>query len=565
MTINELHNKVSEEIKAEENDKSQNHLYLENIEDVLYSNAPEMRSELTPLNCGGIEVSGFLLTHGKLRLTYVDFDDAHDGEKVDDTLLPEELQSILNIRKQFESIEQLDEVFDIEDPVYEVYSSLIENPNIELTLLYITNKEFTNITELVLKGIEMSNSIIVEYENKSTLESKLKNHVEGDLIIDFSKYNIQTVNQANDQCNVLFFTMPTKALAEIYKEYGTSLLQDNVRLFLSTSGVNKGIKKSLRETPELFLSYNNGLSAVCKKVEIDADGKIGNIEGLQIVNGGQTTASIYSAYEDNINLDNSYVQVKLSEIQQEKKYKNMVLNIARYANTQNKINNSDFVSAEELFVKFEKISKQEVIPALDNTDFDNKIFFERMRGQKKIEENKIGKKEFESFYLLSLDIKSIAQVENIWNGAPSQAARGGEKSLMYFVEAKKDVNLTIEMYREVVARQLIVKKVEDIMEQSHAPGDRYKTSSRAKNFGPIASSIKYYSLTTIFNILKSKGVSFEEIYFQKEFNGIITDEELLAIVDKTFEFFDSYKTEINMLARNKNTEEEYLKLIETWR
>lgn len=565
MTLNELHTKVSSEIKSEENEKSQNHLYLENIEDVLYSNAPELRSELSAINCYGVEVSGFLLMHDKIRLTYIDFDDANDGESVNDALLPTELQSILKIKQQFESIDILDQEFDIEDPVYEVYATLIENPNIKLEIQYITNREFSNITELVLKGIEMSNNIKIDYENKSTLETKLKNHIEGDLTIDFSKYNIKTVNQANEQCNVLFFTMPTKALAEVYDEYGTSLLQDNVRLFLSTSGVNKGIKKSLRESPELFLSYNNGLSAVCKEVEIRDNGEIGNIKGLQIVNGGQTTASIYSAYEDGIDLEDSYVQVKLSEIRQEKKYKSMVLNIARYANTQNKVNNSDFVSAEELFVNFEKISRQEVIPALDNTDFDNKIFFERMRGQKKIEEKKIGKKEFENLYLLNLDIKSIAQIENIWNGSPAQAARGGEKSLMFFVETNKDVNLTVEKYRAVVARQIIVKKIEEIMEQSTAPGDRYRTSSRAKNFGPIASSIKYYTLTTIFKIIKAKGICFEDIYFQKQFEGVISDEKLLVIVDKTFEFFDSYQTEINMLARNKKTEEEYLKLIESWR
>lgn len=565
MTLNELYTKVDQELMTEDNDKSQNQLYLENIEEVLYYNSPEKKSELTSINCKGIEISGFLLLHDRLRLTYLDFDDVVEGTQVDDGELKAKIETILDIKNSFTTIEELDMCFDIEDPVYEVYETLVENPNTKLEIQVITNRDFTTVTEMVIKGIELSNNVSIEYENKSSLESALKNHVEGDLTIDFSKYKIKTVNQDNDQCNVLFFTMPTKALAEVYDEYGTSLLQDNVRLFLSTSGVNKGIKKSLRETPELFLSYNNGLSAVCKEVEVSNSGQIQSITGLQIVNGGQTTASIYSAFEDGIDLENSYVQVKLSEIRQEKKYKNMVLNIARYANTQNKINNSDFVSAEELFVEFEKLSKQEVIPARDNTDLDSKIFFERMRGQKKIEEKKLGKKEFEKLYLTTLDIKSIAQIENIWNGSPAQAARGGEKSLMFFVEASKDVQLTVEMYRNVVARQYVVRKLEEIMEQSTAPGDRYRTSSRSKNFGPIASSIKYYALTTIFASLKSKGVSFSDMYFQKEFTGIISDETLLAVVDKTFEFFDSYQTEINMLARNKTTEEEYLKLIESWK
>lgn len=557
MDIQELYNRVESELLNEEIDKSQNELYLENIEEIIYTNTPELKSELLTINCNDAEVSGYLIHDNTLRLAYLDFDPDSDNQMLGAEELIKKLQKVCGIRTAMSSIEELSESFDREDPIYDVYEAILEIKNLKLEIIVYTNKRVSELMDLMIKGLEISEDISIRLEDRNTLISHFNNYVAGDFIVDFSDYHVDTVEAKNDSCDVYFFTLPTIALAKLYDEHETALLQDNVRLFLKSSGVNKGVKKSLNETPELFLSYNNGLSAVCKEINFNEQGKISQITGLQIVNGGQTTASIHDAYKSNIDLSNSYVQVKLTHIKEEKNYKNMVINIARYANTQNKINNSDFISAEELFIEFEKRSFKETIPAIDSSDIDQKVFFERMRGQKKIELSKIGKKEFESKYVISLDIKSIAQIENIWEGYPSQAAKGGEKSLSFFVDNNKSTELTVDVYRKIIARQFIVKKVEEIMEQSEAPGTRYKTSNRSKNFGPIASSIKYYSLYAIFEQLKKLQISFTDIYLAKSFNGFLSDYEILKVIDNTFAFFDAYQTEINMLARNKETEAKY--------
>lgn len=86
--------------------------------------------------------------------------------------------------------------------------------------------------------------------------------------------------------------------------------------------VNKGIKVSLANEPQMFMAYNNGISTIAESIAVDegrSSGDIVNITeitGWQIVNGGQTTASIYNAYKAKLPLEQVNVQIKLSVIKQ---------------------------------------------------------------------------------------------------------------------------------------------------------------------------------------------------------------------------------------------------------
>ncbi len=92
--------------------------------------------------------------------------------------------------------------------------------------------------------------------------------------------------------------IPGETLFAIYEKYGARLLEANVRSFLSVTGkVNKGIRDTLRNDPEHFMAYNNGIVIVTDEAKLgtDSSGTEGLLwlKGMQIVNGGQTTASIY--------------------------------------------------------------------------------------------------------------------------------------------------------------------------------------------------------------------------------------------------------------------------------
>src|SRR5699024_3890388 len=122
-------------------------------------------------------------------------------------------------------------------------------------------------------------------------------------------------------------------------------------------GVNKGIRNTILNEPSKFFSYNNGITATAEKVEtIIEDGqlKISSVMDLQIVNGGQTTASLARAKIKDTNkadLSKIFVQMKLTVIDDEKQKEELVPQISQYANTQNKVNMSDLSSNHGYHIK----------------------------------------------------------------------------------------------------------------------------------------------------------------------------------------------------------------------
>lgn len=172
--------------------------------------------------------------------------------------------------------------------------------------------------------------------------------------------------------------VPGRLLAGIYIEHGSKVLEGNVRAFLGTSGsksVNSGIKKTINSNPTMFFTYNNGIAATAADVEIvtiDGQHLITKIVDLQIINGGQTTASLAEAVlkKTNPSLEGIYVAMKLTVIEDRESedengirfYDKMVQSIARYANSQNKVTAADFFSNEPFHVWMERTSKKMLAP-----------------------------------------------------------------------------------------------------------------------------------------------------------------------------------------------------------
>jgi hypothetical protein len=179
--------------------------------------------------------------------------------------------------------------------------------------------------------------------------------------------------------------VPGELLANLYGMYGTRLMEQNVRTFLQVkTKVNKGINQTIRQDPGMFFAYNNGITATATDVVV-TDGATGSalrsISNLQIVNGGQTTASLLQARDKNgADLSGVFVQMKLSVVQPELVEK-IVPDISRYANTQNRISESDFFSAHPFHVEMEKFSKTITPPVAPGDLVARSWFYERARGQ----------------------------------------------------------------------------------------------------------------------------------------------------------------------------------------
>jgi hypothetical protein len=214
------------------------------------------------------------------------------------------------------------------------------------------------------------------------------------ITIDFYKegYTVPCIISVseNESYQSFLAIISGQALAAIYEKYGSRLLEQNVRSFLQFTGkVNKGIRNTILKEPHMFLAFNNGIAATAEKIElgISSDGKgmvINNVEDFQIVNGGQTTASIYHTLKkDKADISGIFVQLKLSVVKNKDNFSEIVSRISEYANTQNKVSVSDLSSNRPYHIQLEKLSRSIYAPYVPGQNVQTRWFYERARGQYK--------------------------------------------------------------------------------------------------------------------------------------------------------------------------------------
>jgi hypothetical protein len=178
--------------------------------------------------------------------------------------------------------------------------------------------------------------------------------------------------------------MPGEALRVLYEKFGARLLEANVRSFLSVKakGVNAGIQTTLRQSPERFMAYNNGIVVVADEMLLAPPSEGGGIvylKGMQIVNGGQTTASVYFAKRKYPETDLGRVRVPAKIIvmreQDPAREEALVSDISRFANSQNAVKQSDLSANKPFHVEMEKLSNNVYCP-----DGQTRWFYERAAG-----------------------------------------------------------------------------------------------------------------------------------------------------------------------------------------
>lgn len=292
--------------------------------------------------------------------------------------------------------------------------------------------------------------------------------------------------------------MPGELLAQIYKDEGQELIQKNVRSYLQATGkVNKGIKNSLAKEPEMFMAYNNGISTIADSIEID-DKKTGNgivtikeITGWQIVNGGQTTASIYNALQNKFPLDNVSVQVKISVIKDTEKSGSIAANISKYANSQNKINMSDFNANDDYHIKMEQISRRTYIPVERGKETEQ-WFYERARGQYMVELNRQttvkAKREFKERIPKKRCISKTVAAKCImaYMGYPYCVSKGLETNFVIFSDMIKQGEIpqpSQSVYIDMIAKVILFQQCDKIVS--------------GLNFGGYKAQINYYVMALL--------------------------------------------------------------------
>lgn len=334
--------------------------------------------------------------------------------------------------------------------------------------------------------------------------------------------------------------IPGSLLAQIYKDEGQDLIQKNVRSYLQATGkVNKGIKASLAKEPEMFMAYNNGISTIADSIQVD-EKKSGNgivsikeITGWQIVNGGQTTASIYNAYQNKLPLDAVNVQVKLSVIKDQERAVEIASNISKYANSQNKINMSDFNANDEYHIKMEQISRRTFIPVEKGKETEQ-WFYERARGQYMVELNRQptpkAKKEFKERIPKKRCVSKTVAAKCLmaYMGYPYYVSKGLESNFVIFSDMVKSGQVpqpTQAVYIDMIAKVILFQQCDKIV--------------ASLNFGGYKAQINYYVMALIGKYYENL---FDANYIWK--NQMISPEMVNVIEDLALKVWNHFQNPV---------------------
>jgi len=313
----------------------------------------------------------------------------------------------------------------------------------------------------------------------------MRETVEVDFVELFGKTIPCIENTSSDIYSVYLAILDGVTLAQLYETHGARLLERNVRSFLQVKGaVNKGIRDTLRDEPEMFLAYNNGISVTAESVEVirDENGRpsIKQIRDMQIVNGGQTTASIFNAKRDkklDVDLSKVFVQMKLSVIQSPEEMDAIVPRISAYANTQNKVQIADFSANDPFHRKIEDLSRVIWAPAQSGLKPKN-WFYERARGQYSDqlsrESTPLRKKQFKEDHPCFTKT-DLAKYENTWDQFPYIVSEGAQKNFKKFtlrLQERKNYIPDELYYKRLIAKTILFRRTEKLVQLQNYGGYR---------------------------------------------------------------------------------------------
>ena len=289
----------------------------------------------------------------------------------------------------------------------------------------------------------------------------------------------------SDEYDAYMAILPGDWLANIYDEFGQRLLERNVRSFLQFTGAtNKGIRDTIRTLPSRFLAYNNGISATAADVTLTTveGGGVGiaSIRDLQIVNGGQTTASVHRSMREKVDVSRIAVQAKITVVDGPL-LDELVPDISRYANTQNKVQQADLSSNDPFHIRIQQLAGSVWAPATRRTPRQTRWFYERARGQYQDavgrENTQARRRSFKEMHPPRQKITKVqlATYENTWNQRPHEVSKGAQKNFGDFMTQLRrngDWEPDAAWWQAAIAKAIIFRSAETIVSAQNFGGYR---------------------------------------------------------------------------------------------
>lgn len=424
-----------------------------------------------------------------------DFNSPLNNARLDTLIKRAEELVYCSIETKFLSWEESSVGYEVASHIYKLYNN-IKNQETDYDLkkirVYIfTNKpissHFKNIKREKIYDIPVEFSV---YDGGKLYEMAKAGFEKEPVDIKLADFGISGINaikctSREGEFESYLASLPGSVLANIYLEHGTQVLEGNVRAFLSVRGkVNKAIRKTILSEPDKFFILNNGITVTSSGISAEKNNGgliIHEIMDLQIVNGGQTTASLANAIvKDKVDLSSVQVMMKLSVLNNHELSTKLVPEISRSSNSQNKVDESDFFSNHPFHVKIEDLSKRILSPAVDGKQYQTGWFYERARGQYTVAQMKMTPGQVKAFLLKNpknqvIKKTDLAKYIMVYDGYPSEASRGAQyimKKFSAMVQGvdgdggfwEKDSSSVNETYfKDLVAKAIIFKETEKLV------------------------------------------------------------------------------------------------------
>lgn len=396
--------------------------------------------------------------------------------------------------------EKLDVYFDITDEMLAVGRDI--GRRMKIDYVDIENDNSINQIKLYIITNKLLSEKVTSFRSEDFLGKKVELNVwsikrffdlyqsgrdREPIVIDTEKYGVEGIPCIKAEMSgsldydAYLAIVPGQFLHNIYYEHGSRLLEGNVRSFLSNRGkINKGIRETIRKEPTKFFTYNNGIACTAAKISLSEDGRfITSMEDLQIINGGQTTASMTSAVlKDKLPLDNIFIPMKLTVIKNDD-YDTMIQNISRYANSQNPVKEADLFSNHPFHRTFETLSKKVAAPIYGDNVNNTFWYYERSRGKYEQEQLKfVRKSEKDAFfrkYPKSQVIKKEELAKYFTCGEllrPDIVSKGSAKCMSFFAEyidekyQKNPEYFNDEFYRMAICFVILFRTTDKIVNKA---------------------------------------------------------------------------------------------------
>lgn len=489
-------------------------------------------------------------TDNSINLLTVDYDPSHistiTNDKRDD-MYRKMVSFIANVKKGYFQENSLES-----DPIYsfvtEIIRKLPTTDNLNLFILS-SNVKSNTLKELPPQMVDIDGKevnvvlkiIDIQYLFNSSLSTRKTDPV-NIIVSDINNGKVTGIkclpaNIQGDGYEAYLAVLPGDFLSEVYRLYGGRLLEKNVRSFLSVRGnVNKGIRNTIRTEPDKFFTYNNGIACTASsiKTENKTDGLyITELNNLQIINGGQTTASLRNAVltdKDHIvDLTKVFVPMKLTVLDEsipDDERDIMVGNISKYSNSQNKVSNSDLNSNSPFYVQLEKLSRKIYTPTMTD-GHQTRWYFEWSRGQYERDQMELTdakRKQFKAYNPRNqmMKIVDIAKFYNSVNERPFEVSWGGQMNAEDFqltmqkMYEKNPVFVNDHFFKLIVSYGILFQKSREIIRN---------TDTYAQHSGILAQVVPY-TISMLMHLVRDMklDLDWKDIWNKQDLPQLLKDE-----------------------------------------